>query len=235
MSNLRNIIRIDNGDGSLVDLWDLGFRVLRLPPLEIPEVITDGIVIPGRSEALLDSHEQMKDLRKTAELSYVGNDVMSAVWNLVEAKRVQFGNEKQFVYLSSGRAAQTVDRLILDWHRFSFNWVVKPLKRESDPAVIVGKSTEATNPGNWYSEPTIKLGVGTERDLTVTVGDQVIELTGVEGEIVIDSEAKMVTENGVAIDHKMSGDFPRIEAGATVVLTCPEADTMQTVPNWRWR
>lgn len=235
MSNLRNIIRIDPGDGSLVDLWDLGFRVLRLPPLEIPEVITDGIVIPGRSEALLDSHEQMKDLRKTAELAYVGNDVMSALQPLINAKRVQFGNEKQFAYISSGRAAQIVDRLILDWHKFNFNWVVKPLKREAEPTVIVGKDTAATNLGNWYAEPTIKLWADTARDLTVTVGDQVIELTGVEGEIVIDSEAKMVTEDGAAIDRKMSGDFPRIEAGATVVLTCPEADAMQTLPNWRWR
>jgi phage-related protein len=218
-----------------VDIWTLGFRVLRLPPLQVPELIVDDVVIPGRPEYLTDSRDQFHNLPKTVELAYIGDDVMTAIQPLVAAQNVRFSNEEDFVYICDNRSGQKISRLIADWHKFNFTWICKPLKRKKTPAKLTGLTWTGTNQGTWPSEPKFVINVGSStKDIVLTVAGQTVELKQVKNTVTLDSESRTVKQGTVNIDSKMWGDFPVLPLGS-VSIACTGAVSMETYPNWRWR
>lgn len=218
-----------------VDIWTLGFRVLRLPPLQVPELIVDDVVIPGRPEYLTDSRDQFHNLPKTAELAYIGDDVMTAIQPLVAAQNVRFSNEEDFVYICDNRSGQEIRRLIADWHKFNFTWICKPLKREAVPTKLTGLTWTGTNPGTWPAEPKFVINAGSSLvDIVLTVAGQTVELKQVKNTVTLDSESRTVKQGTVNIDSKMWGDFPVLPLGS-ISIACTGAVSMETYPNWRWR
>lgn len=218
-----------------VDIWTLGFRVLRLPPLQVPELIVDDVIIPGRPEYLTDSRDQFSNLKKVAEIAYIGDDVMTAIRPLVAAQNVRFSNEEGFTYICDHRSGQEINRLIADWHKFNFAWICKPLKREAIPAKLTGLTWTGTNQGTWPSEPKFVINVGSSiKDIVLTVAGQTVELKQVKNTVTLDSESRTVKQGTVNIDSKMWGDFPVLPLGS-VSIACTGAVSMETYPNWRWR
>ena len=188
-----------------VDIWTLGFRVLRLPPLQVPELIVDDVIIPGGG-----IFNRQRDQFVTLKLRdrYIGDDVMTAIKTLSQLK-CPFYNEEGFTYICDHRWAKI--RLIADWHKFNFAWICKPLKREAIPTKLIGLTWTGTNPGTWPSEPKFVINAGSSLvDIVLTVAGQTVELKQVKNTVTLDSESRTVKQGTVNIDSKMWGDFPAL-------------------------
>ena len=96
------------------------------------------------------------------------------------------------------------------------------------------------NPGTAVSEP--KITVAATGDVDLMIGTQTVLLTGLEGEIVLDSriqEAYTTGDGGVIFNanRHMTGDFPLLVPGANAISwSLGENSTLTNVviePNWR--
>lgn len=77
---------------------------------------------------------------------------------------------------------------------------------------IVGTPQEiAITEATAVMQPIIELDM--TGDISITVGSKTFTLTGIDGEIVLDSELKTITGATGNISNKMSGDFPTLTAG----------------------
>ena len=102
---------------------------------------------------------------------------------------------------------------------------------DSSETVIAHSGDFITNPGCVASEPIITLtGNG---DVTLMVGMQMIELTDVDGKIIIDSVLQEVYNDDGACNEKMDGDFPVLQAGVNAISWDGNVTSVVVSPNWR--
>ena len=70
-------------------------------------------------------------------------------------------------------------------------------------------------------------------DITLMVGQSIIELQDVEGHITLDSEMMEAYKGGVFINEKVVGDFPVLNAGNTAVSWSGNVSKVIVKPNFR--
>ena len=101
----------------------------------------------------------------------------------------------------------------------------------SSETVIARSGEFITNPGCVASEPVITItGNG---DITLMVGMQMIELTDVDGKIIIDSVLQEVYNDDGACNEKMDGDFPVLQPGVNAISWDGDVTSVVVSPNWR--
>ena len=70
-------------------------------------------------------------------------------------------------------------------------------------------------------------------DITLMVGMQIIELTDLDDEIVIDSVLQEVYNDDGSCNEKMEGDFPLLVPGANAISWDGNVTNVVITPNWR--
>ena len=100
-----------------------------------------------------------------------------------------------------------------------------------------GNPDTVTNPGTYKSAPKIKItGTG---DVTLTIGTQIVLITGMEGGVIIDSELGdcfNLTESALLNDKVslLDDDFPTLAPGANIISWTGTGVTGITItPRWR--
>ena len=89
-----------------------------------------------------------------------------------------------------------------------------------------------TNPGSVYSEPVITVyGYG---DITLMVGTTVVELTGIDVSITLDTPLMEAYKDTSGMNGSMSGDFPTLAPGANAISWNGNVTSVVIQPNWRY-
>ena len=120
-------------------------------------------------------------------------------------------------------------------HRaFAVNFRSKPFwyTENVEPITLTESGTFITNPGSVYSEPVITVyGSG---DITLMVGTTVVELTGIDGSITLDTPLMEAYKDTTGMNGSMSGDFPTLAPGANAVSWNGNVTSVVIQLNWRY-
>ena len=81
--------------------------------------------------------------------------------------------------------------------------------------------------------PTTPARISEKMDITLMVGTAIVELSGVDGSIIIDSVLKEAFKGNVLQNEKMSGEFPILRPGANAVSWTGNVSSVTITPNWR--
>jgi phage-related protein len=87
------------------------------------------------------------------------------------------------------------------------------------------------NPGTVDSKPLIQ--ITHTGDLTITIGEMTQTFTDIDGTILVDCEADIVTDNQGVIWFGATAPFLRIPVGESTV-TLSDSATVTIQPRWRW-
>jgi phage-related protein len=218
-----------------VDTQDYKLRVTALPPIQIAQKRVELITIPGRSGYLTQWDGSYEEVAKTAAFFYKDECPEAIARLILEGKTITFSNEPDKVYDYRIDIATDLIKTISTWHQFEVQIICNPVKREIEPASITAGASPIMliSPCNHPAYPTITLtGTG---DVTLTVGDQEISLTGISPSITIDGDLMECYQSDTLTSDKMTGDFPVIGAGETISISWTGSVTKaEILPNWRW-
>ena len=217
---------------------EYGIHVLEQPHLTVPSERATFTDVPGRSGSLttLEGDDVYDDMVLTATCLIADPEriLEIAAW-LRGSGRVTFANREGGFYY-----ARVVNQIPFEKvlrgnpHRsFAVNFRCKPFFHLNDSfeTLIAHSGDFITNPGCVASEPIITLtGNG---DITLMVGMQIIELTDVDGEIIINSVLQEVYNDDGTCNEKMEGDFPMLQPGVNAISWDGDVTSVVVSPNWR--
>ena len=222
---------------------EYGIHVTEQPPLTIPAERVTFTDVPGRSGSLT-----------TLEGEYVYDDlVLSATCVIADPSRipeiaswlrgsgtVTFANRDGGFYYAHVTNQIPFEKILRgNPHRsFAINFRCKPFWHVANvPALTfltasTGSVVTVTNPGNVPSEPVITVtGSG---EITLIVGMDIVELSDVSGSITIDSVLQEAYKDGSSMNNCMSGDFPTLPPGTSMISWTGNVSQVVVEPNWRY-
>ncbi len=217
-----------------IDTQENKLRVMELPPIQIPQKRTELIIIPGRSGYLTRWDGSYEDIIKPARFFYNGPCPERIAQIILEGRSITFSNEPEFVYDYRLDVTTDLTKTISTWHQFIVQFICNPIKRKiNQPSIVSSSPVTLISPCNRPSYPTIKVtGTG---DVTLTIGEQEIELQDIYPSITIDGELMNCYQNDTLTNNKMTGDFPVINSGETLLISWEGSVTeVEILPNWRW-
>ena len=216
---------------------DLGIRVTELPPITLPAERVSFVDVPGRagSLAVAEDEDVYEDLLLTATCVVQNMERLDEVAAYLKGSgRVSFANREGGFYY-----ARIVNQIPFETilrgnphRRFAVNFRCKPFFYLDDsPTYTLTKMTFLTNPGAVRAEPVITVyGSG---DITLIVGMTIVELTGVNGSITLDTPRMEAYCGNVSANMKVNGEYPMLGVGATAVSWTGNVSRVTVQPNWR--
>jgi phage-related protein len=220
----------------------MGVVVNSYPPIVHPKERTTEITVPGRPGTLtLTEGENVYDpfIRSMpCSVRTQANANALIAW-LRGAGTVIFGDEPAFSYRARVDAQFDLARIMKgrEPRSFTIPFVCQPFRYlypPVSPIEITSTATTVTNPGNASSLPLIKVeGSG---DITLYVGSQAVDLTGISCGIFLDCEMQDAYDLGVTglLNSAMSGAFPSLDPGLNVVSWTGTVTKVTITPRWRW-
>ncbi len=216
---------------------EYGIHVSEHPPITLPAERSTFTNVPGRSGSLtvLEDEDIYDDMLLTCTCFIENTDRLPeiAAW-LRGSGTVTFANRQGGFY-----QARVVNQIpfekILRGHpnrSFAVTFRCKPFFYLDDsPTYTLTKMTFLTNPGTVRSEPVITVyGSG---DITLMVGMTIVELTGVNGNITLDTPRMEAYSGNVTANMQVSGEYPMLGTGATAVSWSGNVSKVTVQPNWR--
>ena len=217
------------------DTLDFSARVMAIPPITVARKRVMLITIPGRSGYLTQWDGSYDEVIKRVSFFFNETDPARIAQLFLEGKTITFSNEPDKVYDYRLDISTDLINTISTWHQFDIQFVCNPVKREANPNRISSAVSPVVlvAPGNHPAYPTITLtGTG---DVTLTIGEQEIELTDIGPAITIDGSLMECYQGDTAANGKMAGDFPVILSNKTISISWTGSVTeIEILPNWRW-
>lgn len=223
------------------DSRDIGLVVTELPELVIPEERVTYIDVPGLSGSLTQT--QGTDVYH--DLTFAIECYLKAPTEINVGRTIAFFRGAGALYLPNRPGGyyearvinQIAFRKILRGRAqrvFTVNFRCKPLFRLYNGEVeqtIASSGTSITNPYIVQSRPMITIeGSG---DITLMVsGTQIVQLTGVESGIVLDSEIQEAYWDDTLLNAKMSGAFPVLAPGPNAISWSGTVTSVKITPRW---
>ena len=87
------------------------------------------------------------------------------------------------------------------------------------------------NPGSMYSEPVLCILL--MGDAEITVGSSYFRLTGLTGEVTVDTPLMETYKTYASCNAHMSGDYPTLQAGQNIIAWTGGVAQIVITPNWR--
>ena len=218
---------------------EYGIHVTEQPQLTIPEERVTFTDVPGRSGSMtqVEGIDVYNDLTLTTTCFVADtlrvNEI--AAW-LKGAGTVTFANRQGGFYYARIVNQIPFERILRGHNNCSFavNFRCKPFWYEENPETITltAAANIVTNPGNVHSRPLMTVhGSG---DITLIVGDEIIELNGLESEITLDSELQEAYFGDTPMNSIMEGDFPILLPGPNAISWTGDVTSIVIEPRWRY-
>ena len=228
-----------------VSCLQYGIYVTELPPPTIPSERVTHTNVPGRAGSLT-----------TLEGDYVYDDVVLSCTCVIAdpsqipaiagwlrgSGTVTFADRDGGFYYATIANQIPFEKILRgNPHRlFTINFRCQPFWYESDVAPKNIKPASGStngyvtmnNPGNVPSEPIITVtGTG---EITLMVDMTIIELSDIDGEIIIDSVLQEAYAGTTSMNSCMSGDFPTLPPGSSTISWTGNVTFLTVEPNWRY-
>ena len=221
------------------DCRTYGIHVSELPPVSIPVERSTQTNVPGRPGSLttLEGRDVYDDMILTAECFIADPAQIPAIaaW-LKGSGTVVFPNRAGGHYKARIANQIPFEKILRgNPHRsFAVNFRCYPFWYQDGVGDITITTSGATvnNPGSVYSEPVLTItGSG---DINLMVGVTAIELTDIDGSVVIDSVLQEAYKGTTLQNEHMSGDFPILLPGMNAISWTGNVTSIVVQPNWRY-
>lgn len=234
------------------DLWfsfngkkstDMGVSLLEIPVRMRPELKGKEIDVPGRSGKLWQPEGAYDDIEFNILMRTVpGADFIAIRSWLTGTGDLIISDMQDRFYCSARLNDETKYNRYLPkcgmWE-FDLRVVAPPFLYHTDveDVEITASPYTVENPGTYKSSPKIKIeGSG---DVTLTIGTQIVLVTGMDGGIIIDCELGdcfNLTESALLNDKVslLDEDFPTLAPGDNIISWTGAGVTKVTItPRWR--
>ena len=221
---------------------DKGVRLLSLPVRYHPAERGELIQVPGRDGYLWTADGAFNNVLTRVQCQTTDDADMAIVdaW-LCGAGELRFSDDPERFYRARvtkefSRSA-AMNRFVNQAFTVTFDCQPFLYHRGVEDITLDGNPDTVTNPGTYKSAPKIKI-VGTG-DVTLTIGTQIVLITGMEGGVIIDSELGdcfNLTESALLNDKVslLDDDFPTLAPGANIISWTGTGVTGITItPRWR--
>ena len=216
-----------------------GIHVSEQPPITIPEERAAYTNVPGRPGSLttLEGEDVYNDLVLTAECFITDPTQIPVIAGWLKGSgTVTFANRPGGFYYARVTNQIPFEKILRgNPHRsFAVNFRCKPFWYQAgvQPVTITASGSTITNPGTVYSEPVIT--VNGSGDITLMVGTQIIELTGVSNSITLDTTLQEAYKGTTGMNTCMSGEFPILKPGTNAISWTGNVTNVVVQPNWRY-
>lgn len=215
-----------------------GLWINKLPPIVRAAERVKEITIPGREGVLTmlegeDVYEPV--VKKCVVIARNNMDLQKILDWLRGSGEVMFSNEPDKKYFARIAAEVSFSRISNDMSQATVVFACQPFKarlRPEQDSVEITSSGTLYNPGDVASKPKVSV-TGTGSDVTVTIAGNAMTFDDLDGTIVVDCDANIVTEDGSLWDGTYSGDFWRIPRGS-VAVSQSGGSSVTIEPQWRW-
>lgn len=222
-----------NQNSSANGLW-----IKKLPPIVRAQERVKEITIPGREGTLTmlegeDIYEPV--VKKCVVIARNQMDLQRILDWLRGTGEVTFSNEPEKKHFARIAAEASFDRISNDLSQATIVFTCKPFKarlRTEQDTVEITSSGTLYNPGDVASKPIVSV-TGTGSDVTVTIAGNAMTFEDLDGTVVVDCDANIVTEDGALWDGTYSGKFWKIPRGS-VEVSQSGGTSVVIEPNWRW-
>ncbi len=195
-----------------------GIIVHKPPDITMPLERVSYTTVPGRSGTLAqtEGEDVYADIVLTVECSVENGEKLGEVMRYLKgADRVVFSNRPGGFYYARVSNQIPFEKILRGNanRKFAVNFRCKPFWYVAEEAKVEMTGIGwVENEGSVYAEPVITVhGSG---DGILMVGEDMIELTGINGSIIIDSELQEAyNDAGESMNAHMSGEFPRLAVG----------------------
>ena len=218
---------------------EYGIHVSEHPSITLPAERATYTNVPGRSGSLttLEGDAVYDDIILTATCFISDTSRLNEISSWLRGGGiVTFANREGGFYYARVVNQISFDKIMRGKpHRsFAVNFRCKPFWYEKDvkPITVTGSGYQISNPGNVDSVPIITVyGNG---DATLMVGMTIVELTGIEESITVDSILQETYKGTDLQNNRMSGDFPVLKPGRNAVSWTGNISRIVIEPNWRY-
>jgi len=215
---------------------DLSLRITMPPVIPVSKRIIESIDIDGR-EGMLTVLKGWEDMTFNMTVAITGRNIqtrwLTVLPPLLAAKTVCFSNTPNIYYrvkyVEVGELGMTLTTL----GEFSLTFTCEPFRYMRNVETITFTSAGVvTNPGTVYSLPRIKIyGTGLQ---TLTINGKNVVLDILSGNLTLDSSLKDCYFNNVAMNNRMTGDFPILNVGLNTVAFGSGITKVEIEPMWRY-
>lgn len=222
-----------------------GIVVTRLPPVQIPGKRDEAIVVPGRSGALHRQDGAWDEILLPIEC-YLPYEQGGAVATLETLAAWLQGIDWLTLSNRPGRRfrARLTDQVTLTAlmegfadRIFAVGFWADPFAYEATPTVLTRTAAfDLPRIGTIEAYPLIQLTA--TGDITLTIGDKTLAITGVPGSVIIDVPGGLIYSGGTNLSGSASIDeWPLtipVGAGNVPVSWTGNVSQMIIQPNWGW-
>lgn len=221
---------------------DKGVRLLSLPVRYHPAERGELVQVPGRSGYLWAPDDAYNNVLTRVQCQTTDEAGMAAIgaW-LRGAGELRFSDDPGRFYRARvtkefSRSA-AMNRFVNQEFTVTFDCQPFLYHTDVEDVEITASPYTVENPGTYKSSPKIKIeGSG---DVTLTIGTQIVLITGMEGGIIIDCELGdcfNLTESALLNDKVslLDEDFPTLAPGDNIISWTGTGVTKVTItPRWR--
>lgn len=218
---------------------DVKVFVEAYPQRTIPARKFEAVSVPGRSGDVIfpqdafENYEQIYSVYISAEKTKLHNMAGKVIEWLAQSgyKRLEDSYEPDIYRMAYYTGGTSIESFFDEFGRaeISFNCMPQRWLIEGERAISLTKNMKLTNPTIYPAKPKIKVtGSGNG---TLTVGGQVITLTGISSYLIIDSETMNCYKESTNENRKMSGKFPEL-SGTTQITWSGGITAVEITPRW---
>ena len=216
---------------------DYGLWISKLPPIVRATERTKQVQIPGRTGSVTltegdDVYEPV--VKKCVVTAKNSMDLQPILKWLRGSSELTFSNEAGMVYFARIASEVSFARISPDLCQATIVFDCQPLKGRTTAAYdtfTVTSSYTVSNPGNVASSPIWHI-TGTGEDCRVTVSSKEMVFKALEGTIDVDTENKLILQNGKIWEGTFEGAFRKIKTGSCLIAIYNGSMTVE--PKWRW-
>ena len=220
---------------------EFGLKIVYRPSIPSPEENITEYTVPGRNGSLTHKDGTYKDIVYPVEYNIIDfNNIYGKIraikgWLLgkIIDKKLIFSDDPEVFYKVKTVFATDVERRIKVSGEFTATYTMEPFAYERNVEdIILTAPGNVINTGTIYSEPIITVeGTG---NITLTINNKNIILTGIQTGIVIDSVMKNAYLGSTNLNSKMNGKFPVLEIGENEISWIGNITKLTVSPNWRY-
>ncbi len=222
-----------------VDSRSMGVRVNKYPPIMRAAERVKYVTIPGRAGDLTQKEGKAvyDAYNRGMEISNMRGFDLHAVRAWLRGRGTMIvGNEPEYCYTVDLGAQCQFDKLIRGIWGGTLQMHTQPFKTaaiQPPPVTLTASGATVYNPGDVDAEPLITLnGTG---DVTLTVGGETLEITGISSGWQIDSALKWVMDaQGAPQWNAAAGEWGELPAGNSVVAWTGDITSVTITPRWRY-
>lgn len=218
---------------------DVKVTVEAYPERTIPVRKIETVSVPGRSGDLIfpqdafENYEQMYSVYISAEKIKLHNLAGKVIQWLAQNgyKRLEDSYEPDIYRMAYYTGGTNIESFFDEFGRaeITFNCMPQRWLKDGERAISITKNMKLANPTIYPAKPKIKVtGSGNG---TLSVGSQVITLTGISNYLIIDSETMNCYKDSTNENRKMSGKFPEL-SGVTEITWSGGITAVEITPRW---